>query len=102
MAKKNEIIVKDVVIMTIKKDGRLYPHYRYCPSEEHYWAEIRPLIIGELTIHHLNQLLYTEDGMYALGKNWTYPTIQKPNNHYALGLYGLSESLQAKSVALIS
>ena len=26
----------------------------------------------------------------------------KTNNHYALGLYGLSESLQAKSVALIS
>ena len=36
MAKKNEIIVKDVVIMTIKKDGRLYPHYRYCPSDEYY------------------------------------------------------------------
>ena len=68
MAKKNEIIVKDVVIMTIKKDGRLYLHYRYCPSDEYYWAVIHPLIIGELTIHHLNQLLYTEDGMYALGQ----------------------------------
>lgn len=36
MAKKNETIVKDVVIMTIKKDGRLYLHYRYCPSKENY------------------------------------------------------------------
>lgn len=36
MAKKNEIIVKDVVIMTIKKDGRLYLHYRYYPSDEYY------------------------------------------------------------------
>ncbi len=36
MAKKNEIIVKDVVIKTIIKDGRLYLHYRYCPSKENY------------------------------------------------------------------
>ena len=36
MAKKNETIVKDVVIMTIIKDGRLYLHYRYCPSKEYY------------------------------------------------------------------
>ena len=36
MAKKNEIIVKDLVIKTIIKDGRLYLHYRYYPKEEYY------------------------------------------------------------------
>ena len=36
MAKKSEIIVKDVVIKTMTKDGIDYLHHRHRPTKECY------------------------------------------------------------------
>ena len=68
MAKKNEIIVKDVVIKTIKKTADYIRITDIARQKNTTEPKFAPLIIGELTIHHLNQLLYTDDGMYALGQ----------------------------------
>ena len=48
------------------RNGRRYLFTHAGISEG--WYQKNRKIIGELTIHHLNQLLYTEDGMYALGQ----------------------------------
>ena len=48
------------------RNGRRYLFTHAGISEG--WYQKNRKIIGELTIHHLNQLQYTEEGMYTLGQ----------------------------------